>query len=125
MKIRNYTYLERRGLMPGSIVWACNYKVTNSKESMKFIQKPIKGMLTCSNKELIHNELMESKETYSSYFVPFKKDGKNLAWSKAVGVDSRIYATTEEESKELYNEAIQNYIDMWSLKIEELKNELI
>lgn len=117
--------LTKSGIRPGSEIWACNYKTTEDKEGLRYIQLPIKGMVACAKNQELHEKLMKSEEPDLRYFVPFKKNGKGLAWSKAVELDSRLYATTEEDSKEMYNEEIEYYIHKWEKEIEDLKAKLL
>lgn len=75
--------------------------------------KPIKGMLTTThyNAESERHHISSYKLNYPEYFVPFRKNAKdltleNLAWSKAVCLESRCYADTEDEAIEQYNTLI-------------------
>lgn len=125
MKIDTYLNLERKGMKNGDTVWACAYKVTFNKEGLRYIQKPVKGVLTSSKNKDMYLKHLEDGTTDIRYFVPFKKDKKDLAWSKAVQVSARIYATTKEECIELYNEEIQYYIDSCFRAIDDFKRDMI
>lgn len=59
------------------------------------------------------------------YFVPFKKNGKDLAWSKVVSIYSRYFTADEEESKEFYNDLIQKQIAWYASEIDKLKEDLL
>lgn len=125
MKIGNEYRLRENGLKPGDVVWACAFKVTYDKDDMRFIQKPIMGILSSAKTEKLHSELLEFGKDNISYFIPFKKNKNELAWSKAVQTSARIFATTEEECKEMYNEEVQYYINNYKRKIESLEKELL
>lgn len=128
LSVDNYAeLLSKLGDKP---VWASAYTYASTKESRLNYQKPIRGRIMRG--ETIAKHLIREKENlransryYSDYFVPFKKNSEELAWSKAVHVYTREYSETEEESIKLFNEMIQENID-WHLKeIEKLKKELI
>lgn len=57
------------------------------------------------------------------YFVPYKKNGKELAFSKAVLVDSRWYADTEAQAIDGYNKLLEKEIEKLKQKISELEGE--
>lgn len=121
--------LRDSGYKPGDEIWACAYTKTFNKEGMKLVQKPIKGRLTAGKNEKRHLEILErygdKSANYLDYFVPYKKDGTSLAWSRAVSIGARRFADTEEECREVYNKEIQYVIDFCERTIEELKEEMI
>ena len=111
MKVTDY--LEISKFKSGDIVWACAFESTYGTDKLLFKQEPILGMVV-SRKTLRE---IKSTNSYATirYFIPFKKNAKfytleNLAWSKAVNIHSRKYATTEAECIELYNELIDDQI---------------
>lgn len=115
-------------------VWACMFEYNKGKESKRLYQKPILGKVMASCRQSYHDEYVQElkrkgwygKEQYGvCWFVPYKKNSKELCWSKAVKVYSRRYAIDEETSKQLYNRMIKNSIDWHERKIEELKKEMI
>lgn len=124
MKIGSYTKLEKCGCKPGDEVWACAFSFTYDKESMRYSQRPVRGILACSNKEVTHNALMAKGSDYTGYFVPYGAKGK-LSWSKAVSCSARKFATTEQECIEMYNDSIRGIIDSLKKQEEELESELI
>lgn len=114
------------------IVWACAYKHTSSKNEKHFYCKPIKGMLTTTSYDVESERynLTHYKLNYPTYFVPFRKNAKNLtlenlAWSKAVHLTARYYADTEAESIEQYNELVLTTIKEILPIIQKDTNELI
>lgn len=100
------------------IIWGCNFEPTSTKESKQYSCTPVKGMLT------LHDDLKNEQDPNASrggfyttprYFVPFKKNAKgcdleDLAWSKAVNIRSRVYADTEDECIEAYNECVMKNV---------------
>lgn len=125
MIIKNYSYLTDNGFSVGDTIWACAFKYTYSKDGMRFSQTPIHGMLTVGNTEASHNARLGRGVTNPSHFVPFKKDGKSLSWSKAVEISSRKFATTEKECAKLYNELVNECISWHTIEIEELKKMFV
>lgn len=115
-------------------VWACMFEYNKGKEGKKLYQKPILGKIMASCRKDMHDEYVEhikkcgnyGKEQYGvEWFVPYKRNSKELAWSKAVRVYNRKYAPDEETSKQLYNRMIQDKINWHNNAIEELKKEMI
>lgn len=128
MVISNSYELSKSNLKVGDTVWACAYKLGSDVESMRYVQKPIKGVLTASkNKKNNDNfiALGEINASYIRYFVPYKKNGIDLSWSKAVSTYSRNITTTEEEAISLYNKLIDDYVKYFTEKIEEIKKDKI
>lgn len=129
MKFKRYQ--DARGhYKVGDVVWGCAYTCSGDKESKRFFQEPIKGQFTASNREVTNTAIMATaaqKGTYVEprYFVPFKKNGIDLAWSKAVNFTARMYADTYAESVELYNDKIQEYIDWFENEVKEMKAQKI
>lgn len=115
------------------IIWSCNFEPTNAKEAAKYSCTPIKGMLTINDDletEQGDNPTHDGFYTTPRYFVPFKKNAKgcdleDLAWSKAVNIRARVYADTEAECLETYNDLImQNIKHMIILAKEYARNIL-
>lgn len=114
------------------IVWACAYKHTNSKNEKQLYCKPVKGMITTShyNAESERHNMDSYRLNYPEYFVPFRKNAtdltlENLAWSKAVCLESRYYADTEAEAIEQYNALILTSIKELLPIIQKDANEVI
>lgn len=109
----------------GDTIYACAYKYTHDKNGKSKHQKPILGMFTVRDTEAKNNEYLSKGDTHIRYFVPFKKNNQELAWSKAVTIQSRHYATTYQECVTLYNKLIQNNITWHEQEIEQLKKDLL
>ena len=66
------------------------------------------------------------EESYASFFVPFKRNSKTeFAKSKAVQIDSRMYADTYEECVELFNSLVNEKVEWFLKRVEETKEDLI
>lgn len=106
-------------------VWACAYKPTNNKEGRSNYSRPIRGRLVAENTKS-RDEFRRSRG-YADIraFVPYKKNGKDLAWSKAVTIYSRYFTFSEEECKEFYNNLIKEQIAWHEQEIAKLKEELL
>ncbi len=113
-----YSRLDPYKMDNHKIIWSCNFEPTNAKESAKYSCTPVKGMLTINDdlkSEQGDNPTHDGYYTTPRYFVPFKKtargcDLEDLAWSKAVNIRARVYADTETECLEAYNECIVHNI---------------
>ena len=119
-------------LQDGDEVYACEFKETHDKEDKRYIQKPVLGQIKCANTESKCEDYRKRYETYGTdrqnkgnYFVPYRKDGKGLAWSKAVTIYAREYFETEEAAIDYYNRQIKESIDWHWNKIKELRKEYI
>lgn len=126
MKIKEHTDIQNIFKVYDKI-WACAFEYNSYKEGKFLHQKPVLGQFMAGNTLENHNRRMSRYKDKNNavYFVPLKKNGIDLAWSKAVHITSRVYATTEEECIELYNELIQKNIDWHITEIEELKSLLV
>ena len=114
----------------GDIVWGCAYSSNFPHSSMTNYQKPCRGMLVSERMESAWEKEKaryrgREEELVPAYFVPLKKNGSGLAWSKLVHISSRLYADTEKESIELYNKCVQDTIDIHEHYIEKLKGDFI
>ena len=122
--------LKNNNLGVGDTVWACAYVYTSTKENKGLHQHPILGVLSHTKYEDTMQQFLDKNKYKPNFFIPFKKNAKsltydNLQFSKAVRVESRRYATTEEECKELYNKAIQSNINWHTMEIEKLKKDML
>ena len=105
--------------------YACAYEYTHDKEGKCKHQKPVLGVFTAGNTEEKNAEYIAKGRTDVCYFVPFKKNGIDLAWSKAVTIYSRCYATTQQECIALYNRLIQDSIEWHEQEIKKLEKDLL
>lgn len=102
-------------------VWAYAIKsgdVMQDNSRKKLFQLPIKGIITNRSSETA------KPGNWNTYFVPYKKNNMDLAWSKKVHAESRYYAGTKEEAEACYNYMItqeQNKLQEQIQKLEELK----
>lgn len=126
MKIRSYVEA-RKAFLPGDEVWACAYSYDGNKEGRLYFQEPVLGKITCRNTESAEKRELQDTSTWHqpNYFVPYKKNGRDLAWSKAVSIGARCYAFSKEECIELYNELIQENINWHLNAIHELQDAMI
>lgn len=106
-------------------VWACAYKPTTNKEGRSNYSKPIRGRLVAESTKS-RDEFRRSRGyTDIMAFVPYKKNGKDLAWSKAVTIYSRYFTYSEKECREFYNDLIKQQILWHEQEIAKLKEELL
>lgn len=125
----NFTEIRRRNLKSGTLIYACAYSYTGTKEHRRFFSEPTLGILSYTDKPYFKDTINKA-DSQIRYFIPYKKNSKdlsydNLAFSKAVKLDARYYAETEQECKEIYNSLIQRNIDWHLSEIELLKKNLI
>lgn len=114
---------EIRNIKPGTKLWACAYSLDNNQITMGLKQKPVYGTTRCRRIVWEEDDLNES---YSSYFVPFKKGSDSqLAKSKEVSIYARCFADTYEECVELYNQMVNERVDWFLKRAEETKKDLI
>lgn len=115
--------IEIRNIKPGTKLWACAYKFDNNKITMGLISKPVYGMARGYGWD--YEEVTEEK-SYSSFFVPFKRNSETeFAKSKAVQIDSRMYADTYEECVELFNSLVNEKVKWFLKRAEDTKKDLI
>lgn len=101
--------LKDAGFKAGDELWATAYSLNNPKDTKALKCTPIKGVLSMSNKKV---ELSDNGYC-PRYFIPYNKNGEPM-FSRAVQVQSRVYATTQEEATELYNEAVTQIVNMFT-----------
>lgn len=106
-------------------VWACAFQPTSDKEGKHNFSKPIRGRLVCGNTESSDKYRRDKGYKDVAYFVPYKKNGIDLAWSKAVTIYARYFSKTEQESIDFYNKLVQEHIDWLTKEAESLKSLLI
>lgn len=119
----------------GDEVWAYAYKPSTDKCSKRFYQPPILGKLMAGETEIRHKAAIEqylqnypcanTTDMRVEYFVPYKANHKDLAWSKAVRVGARDFALTYDESKIKYNKQVTDYIKWLETEIAEVKALII
>ena len=124
--------LDKNYLSAGDTVWGYHHRYSGNKEGMALKQVPIFGMITVGYTQASNDRMLEimSKENISlnkgaQYFTPFKKNGKDLAWSKAVRFHSRSYAETKDDAIRLYNDLIRQSIKWHQDEIEKLMKDMV
>ena len=80
-------------------------------------------VLDSSKEKCERRERLGHKEP--RYFVPFKKNGKDLAWSRAVTIYARCFTESESECIEYFNNLIREQIQWHQSEIERLKSEIL
>lgn len=121
MIYRNYKQI--KNIKPEIKLWACAYEFDNNKITMGLISKLVYGMARGYGGD--YEEITE-EESYSSFFVPFKRNSETeFVKSKAVQIDSRMYADTYEECVELFNSLVNEKIEWFLKRAEETKEDLI
>ena len=106
-------------------VWACAFKPTVDKEGKHNYSKPVRGRLVTDNSELKDLDRRKNGYSHINYFVPYKKNGVDLAWSKAVSIYARYFCRTKKESTDFYNELIQSHIKWLEQEADNLRKLLI
>lgn len=101
--------LKAAGFKAGDELWATAYSLNSPKDTKALKCTPVKGVLSMSNKMI---ELSD-KDYCPEYFIPYGKNGKPV-FSRAVNVASRVYATTQEEAVDLYNDAVTQIVNMFT-----------
>lgn len=106
---------------PNDVVWACGFRETDNKNDILINCPPTKGKLMCAKTEQTHDFIVNNTPNPKiTFFVPFKKNKKELAWSKAVSIWSRSFATTEDDCRDLYKSLIDDAITNHQNRISEL-----
>jgi hypothetical protein len=110
----------------GDVVWGCSYAYREKDgDGLAVTQLPVLGMLLPCRYEKEWEEAKKNNIPYISYFVPLKKDGKTPSWKKAMPAYALNYASTEDECKEMYNDAVLSNIEWHKSEISRLRKELI
>lgn len=92
--------------------------------SLNAFSKPIRGMLSSTKYEDAYDsDYAKSKPV--GYFIPYKKRGEGLSWSKAVSIDSRQFAETESAAIHYFNAAIDDEIKGCNAMIQQLEERKV
>lgn len=96
----------------GQIAWGYAFRETEDKEELRYIQTPVKGIFARTNKPNKGEDptIPRRPDEYGTYFIPFKKNSNELAWSRAVATSSRAYADTYEDAVKGFNKKIDETI---------------
>lgn len=130
--VRQYFEIQNSGAFkPGDEIWAFAFVYANDKTNKANFQTPILGQLQDRNQDWPPNRQKPDYKftpfTPIQYFVPYQKNKKKLAWSRAVRVEARTYADSETEAQIAYNQAIemaQNWHYLRSILLNELYTDL-
>lgn len=87
---------------PGMQVWATAYALNSGRSAVGQRVPPVQGELSAVRQDWPVGTTRASGGKPIKYFVPYGKNG-GLMWSKAVRLESRMYADTEDEAIMLYN----------------------
>lgn len=124
MKFESYLNLGGK-FKSGDVIYACAYSGTLKNDGRSLFQKPIKGIFTVANTEAKNKLALSKGCTGIRYFVPFKINGVDLSWCRAVRISSRCYATSMEECIELYNSLVNYSISWHEDRIKGIRKDLI
>lgn len=122
----------QRDYKMGEMLWGYAFLQTSTKESLRLLQKPVKGMILPYRRKPSDFNIKNPSTSIPPhsmgvrYFIPLKKNSEmELAWSKAVSAHARHYADTEAEAIADYNRMIDTTIDMHRKIISELQSKRI
>lgn len=82
--------------------------------------EPVRGVLSNVRYESCYDD-KEFASKPVEYFVPYKKRGDGLAWSKAVSIYNRHFAKTEDAAIKYFNAAIDDAIKGCNTIIQQLE----
>lgn len=119
MKITDPNKL-RSNFLPGDIVWGCRIPTENDDGII-----PVKGVLSAYRYKKDNVETPTQYGDYIDYFIPFRSDGKTPSWKQAIKAYTMVYATTEDECKEIYNAALKYMIDTHKGQIKSLSARIL
>ena len=106
--------------LPGAAVWASAFTLKHGKDGAMYYTAPVRGELCCDCRESSDRAAREAGDRTVRYFVPYKKNG-GLAWSRAVSVDARMYADTEQEAAALFNAQVDRSVDWFERRVKEIR----
>lgn len=104
----NGTKLKHQGFICGDTIYACAFQESSSNSgNLIYRQKPTKGLLWYEKRK--PNSIEKHPEKDIRFFIPCKQNHENeFAWSKAVYLESRMFAATKEECDKLYQRCIKS-----------------
>ena len=94
-------------------LWAVAYHINNETGYVKLRSLPVRG------------EIRKWERFNGADFFPYKKNSTEVRQTGKVDYQSRMYADTEEEAFEMYNELVQKRIEALYKMIEEAKEDFI
>lgn len=113
------TYEEKRMMVTNRDYFAFAFTEDGTRDGMALKQPPVRGRIVTGDK------VKDGTSRFELYFVPCRKSGDGLAFSRAIWMQSRCYADTEEEAKEAYNQKINDEIAWHQARIGDLRKELL
>lgn len=110
----------------GTFLYGYALHYSHDKNTFSLRQEPILGMLAAKNTyESNKDKVAQNPGFPPCFFVPLKKNKEplpeNCAWSRAVDILSRRYATTEDTAREDYNAMIEKLQKFHKDAIKELE----
>lgn len=115
-------------VMDGMAVWASAYRSGDLKSQSRLRQTPVRGLATYLKSGPCDYEPGKPYPATSfraRYFVPFRKDSDEPAWSRAVRIESRDVAMTGEDAVRAYNARIREEIRAAKDKLARLAADLL
>lgn len=100
--------LKQQGFVCGDTIYACAFQESGSNSgNLIYRQKPTKGLLWYEKRKA--NTIEQHPEKDIRFFIPCKQNNENeFAWSKAVYIESRMFAETKEQCDKLYQRCIKS-----------------
>lgn len=100
--------LKQQGFVCGDTIYACAFQESGSNSgNLMYRQKPTKGLLWYEKRKA--NIIEKHPEKEICFFIPCKQNNENeFAWSKAVYLESRMFAATKEKCDKLYQRCIKS-----------------
>lgn len=98
-------------------IWACGFRLNNSKEGLLNSKKPVKGIVFLDKTSYSPNYCYAS-------FQEYKKNSKECR-KGSVDWSARLFADTEEECIELYNKSLNDEIEDLQSLIDKYREMMI
>lgn len=92
--------------------------------SLNAFSKPVRGVLSSTKYEDDYDSDRVKSRTIG-YFIPYKKRGEGLSWSKAVSIDSRQFTETESAAIYYFNAEIDKAIKGCNAMIQQVEERKI
>ena len=94
----------RKTKQPGERLWGTAFTLESNKENYMLYQEPVLGELCCGKSKAKEQELRQRGEQIQT-FVPIGRNDQPMFY-KAVRLESRLLADTEQEAIVLFNEQV-------------------
>lgn len=105
-------------------IWACAYVPNARRRTAMYYAKPVLGVLLAGKNRDFHERALRAHDMTPRAFAPYGKNNKIL-WSKAVDLSARMYADTEAEAAELFDQSVGIEINTIKKELARAKAELI